>query len=152
MNKKQLEKMLKSINNKISEVKFSIVEASLTDDEFETILEESNYPIMCQVTIKNSEGSYIWPPTVNGIYTGETNPYTIYAEIGKPLSLNIEASSTVKLMLIQMDGVDIKDNTDLCTYTITDSGELYKPNIIDITIPNVTGDIYVLIDSEIPPS
>lgn len=143
MNKKQLGKMLKSINNKINEV-------SLTDDEFETILEENDYPITCKVTIENSEGSYIWPPTVNGIYTGETNPYTIHAEIGKSLSLNIEASSTVKLMLIQMDGVDIKDNTDLCTYTIIDSEMYDEPDIIDITIPNVTGDIYVLIDSEIP--
>lgn len=148
MNKNQLKKVLDSITNRIDKI---ISEVSLNDEEFETTLSENNYSVICKVTIENA-ASYEWKPRVNGLLAN-TNPYTIYAaEKGKSFSLNIEASPNVRLMVIQMNGVDIKDNTDLCDYTIITSEIYNKPDIINITIPNVTGDIYVLIYSEIPPS
>lgn len=153
MNKKQLEKILKSINNKI---KSSISEVSLDDEEFETTLSENNYPIMRKVTVtfKGQSYAYAWFPTINGIYTNEdTFPYIMCAEKGKSFSVSMEASTGAELRGIEMGGVDIKDNAALCTYTITKSEEstyFGNPRIIDITIPNVTGDIYIYINSIIP--
>lgn len=118
MNKKQLEKVLISIDNQIDN---KIVGALITDDEFETILKENDYPIMKQVTILASSGNP-WYPTINGIYTNEdTCPYIMHAEEGKTFSVSIEASSSAELREIEMNGVDIKDNADLCTYTIRES-------------------------------
>lgn len=154
MNKKQLEKVLISIDNQIDN---KIIKTLLTDNKFETILAESNYPIMKQVTIifQGQSYAYAWFPTINGVYTNEdTFPYIMYTEKGKPFSVSIKASSSAELRGVKMDEIDIKDNADLCTYTIRESDEstyFGNPRIVDITIPNVTGDIYIYIYSEIPP-
>lgn len=107
------------------------------------------------VTFQGQSYAYAWFPIINGIATNEdTFPYIMYAEKEKSFSVSMEASSGAELRKIQMGGVDIKDNTDLCTYTITKSEEstyFGNPRIIDITIPNVTEDVYIHIYSEIPP-
>lgn len=118
----------------------------LTDEEFETILSENNYPIMKQVTIKNIEEAYPSYMIINEEDVN-TDTYITYTERQKPFSIIIRAGkqSGISLRSILMDGVEIQDNADLCSYNVDDYTTLM------ITIPLVTEDVEIFVYCEIEP-
>lgn len=161
MNQKQLKKILSSINNKINnkinEVKSSISEVSLTDEDFMATLDENDYLIPINIKINgwggtrfyyikitNNHGDIILEQEFDGALFN-SNIYVTRDKMYGGLQIHAVHDYYGHLDEVLMNGSIVSEGIDY-EYTRTEDN---NKAIIDIILNQITGDI--LIEISCPP-